>query len=113
MHELSLVLNIIEIADAEAKVHNAGKIDRIELEIGTLAGVEMDAFHFAWKAGVKGTVLAHSEKVINHIQAKARCQVCNHTFEIEEYYSPCPCCGEFRGEVFLGKELRVKSITIS
>ena len=39
MHELSIVLGIVDIANEEARRHHAQKIDSIELEIGTMAGV--------------------------------------------------------------------------
>ena len=112
MHELSLVLNILEIADKQAQSHDTDRFESIELEIGTMAGVEMDAFLFAWEAAIKDTVLEDAERIIHHIQAKALCSSCGSRFEIAELYGACPTCGDFQKEILQGKELKIKSLTI-
>ncbi len=113
MHELSIVMSVVDIARDQAISHNASKVDKIELEIGSLAGVEMAAFTFAWKAGVQNTVLEKAERIIHHIPARAKCMSCQHEFEMMELYSPCPNCGDYFNEVIQGRELRVKSLIVS
>lgn len=113
MHELSIVMSVVDIARNQAVSHHASKVDRIELEIGSLSGVEMDAFTFAWKAGVQNTVLETAERVIHKIPARAKCMSCQHEFDMLELYSPCPKCGDYFNEITQGRELRVKSLTVS
>ncbi|MCU0445607.1 MAG: hydrogenase maturation nickel metallochaperone HypA [Microscillaceae bacterium] len=113
MHELSIVLSIVEIAENELQKAQAHQIDKIELEIGTLAGVEMDALDFAWEAAVKNTVLAHAERKIQRIEAQARCLDCGLVYPIQQAWAECPACGEFFNEILQGKELRVKSLIVS
>ena len=57
MHELSIVMGILKIAETETKKAGAKKVDLIELEIGTLAGIELRALEFVWSGEVKDTVL--------------------------------------------------------
>lgn len=113
MHELSIVLGIVDIAKEEVQKHHAHQVDSIELEIGTMAGVEFDALDFAWDAGVRNTILEHSEKVINKVQARARCSDCGTEFLVTEPFAQCPVCNNVLLEYLKGKELRVKSLTIS
>ncbi|MBS1507170.1 MAG: hydrogenase maturation nickel metallochaperone HypA [Bacteroidetes bacterium] len=113
MHELSIVMGIVDIASEEAKRHHAHKIDSIELEIGTMAGVELDALDFAWDVGVKDTLLEHSQRKIETVEAMARCTNCDTVFKVTEPYAPCPMCDNLLLEYLSGKELRVKSLTIS
>lgn len=113
MHELSLVLNIVDIAEAEVKKANAHKVDSIELEVGTQAGVEMDALEFSWDVGVKNTVLAEAQRTIDRVQAIARCSNCGCEYMVHEPYEPCPACNEVFVEYLKGKELRVKSLVVS
>lgn len=113
MHELSIVMSIVDIAEEQVRKAGARKVDRIDLDIGTLAGVEMDALEFAWSEGVKNTVLAGARRNIHRIKAKARCGDCGREYEIEQLFDPCPFCGEFLNELIQGKELRVKSLTVS
>ena len=112
MHELSIVMNIVDIANDYLKKANAKKILEIELEIGTLSGVDFAALDFALEVGVQDSIISNSKKIINKIQAKAQCLECQHKFEIDSYYYHCPECNGFRFDILQGKELRVKSITV-
>ena len=113
MHELSIVMSIIEIAQEQAKKANASVIDEIELDIGTLSGIEMGALEFAWQQAVANTILESANKKINHIEAKAKCLDCDAEFSIQHYYDACPVCGEHFLNILQGKELRVKSLVVS
>lgn len=113
MHELSIVWSIVEIADTQVKKAGASRVDRIDLEIGELAGVAFEALDFAWEVGVNNTVLQGAERHIHRIEGKARCMDCGHTFPISELFEACPACGRYLCEVVQGKELRVKSLEVS
>jgi hydrogenase nickel incorporation protein HypA/HybF len=113
MHELSLVLNIIDIAEEEVKKAHAHQVDVIDLEVGSLAGVEIDALNFSWDAAVKNTVLANAERNIDQVQAVAKCTNCGCEYQVHEPYEPCPACNEVFVEYLKGKELRVKSLVVS
>ena len=112
MHELSLVQSIVEMAEEEVIKHRASAVTAIELEIGTQAGVEFDALDFAWDVAVRNTVLQHAERKLNKVQAKARCS-CGCVYSVIETFQPCPRCNEVLVQLLQGKELRVKSITIT
>jgi len=92
MHELSIVMNIIEIANGEAVKANVSKIDEIELEMGWLSNIEMSAFDFAWQEAVKSTVLENAERIIVRLGGKAVCLDCNLSFDIDNLYDQCPVC---------------------
>jgi hydrogenase nickel incorporation protein HypA/HybF len=112
MHELSIVMSVVDIANDEVKKHHAHGVEAIELEIGTMAGVEFDALEFAWEAGVRNTILESSKKIINRVQAHARCPDCDTEFLVDEPFAPCPVCNNVLLEYLTGKELRVKSLTV-
>ena len=113
MHELSLVMNIIEIAHEQMQLHHAHKLERIELEIGALAGVEMDAFLFAWEAAVADTDMDKTERIIHNIPGKAKCLQCDIEYQMDQLFSPCPTCGEYLNQLIQGKELRIKSLVVN
>ena len=112
MHELSLVMSILDIAGEQMRKHHATKLERIDLEIGTLAGVEMDAFEFAWEAAVANTDWQNAKKVIHRIPGRARCLECHLEYQMDQLFSPCPDCGEYLNELISGKELRIKSLVV-
>lgn len=113
MHELSIVMSIVDIAEEEVKKAQAHHVDAIELEIGTLAGVEMEALYFTWPAAVKNTVLENADRVINEVQAVGLCTHCGCEFKIHEPYQPCPACNNLLIRYLKGKELKVKALTVS
>jgi len=112
MHELSIVLSILETVEEQARTHNALKVESLDLVIGSLSGVEMEALEFAWEVAVPGTILAHTKRNILAVQALARCTSCKHEFNVNELFEPCPECGSFRVEILKGKELQIKSLTL-
>jgi hydrogenase nickel incorporation protein HypA/HybF len=113
MHELSIIASIVDIAEEQLRKSEASQIDKIELEIGELAGVEWQALDFAWDVGVQQSVLEHAQREIDRIPGKARCLECDHSFELQALYEPCPTCGSYFNEIIQGKELRVKALTVT
>jgi hydrogenase nickel incorporation protein HypA/HybF len=113
MHELSIVMSIVSIAEEQATAARAQRIEEIELDIGCLSTIETEAFDFAWKEGIKNTALEKATCKINRIKGKGKCLDCETEFEINHYYDPCPVCGQHLVDIIAGKELRVKSLVIS
>ena len=112
MHELSIAMGIVRIAENETAKANAEKVVKIELEIGVLAGVELDSLNFVWESAVKDSVLEKAEKEISVIEGKGKCADCDTVFEMEYIYDICPkCSSNFKG-ILQGKELRVKALEV-
>jgi hydrogenase nickel incorporation protein HypA/HybF len=112
MHELSIVMSILEIAESEAKKVSANHIEEIELEIGLLNTVEMYAFNFAWEQAVKDTKLKGAKKIIHRPEGKGKCMECGHLFKMSNLYDTCENCKSYFVDIIEGKELRVKSIIV-
>ena len=112
MHEFSLVLNIIDIVTEYAVKENAKDVKEVEIEVGQLSGVVIDAMEFALQSAVKGTIMEHSAVHIQEIKGMARCTSCLHEFETNSLFKPCPKCKTCAPDILKGKELRVKSIVI-
>lgn len=112
MHELSIAMNIVEIAVENAVREQASRITSIELEIGAQSGVVIEALEFAMQSAVKGTMLENAEVTISLIPAVGKCTACGHEFEPDELFSPCPECGNPFSNMIKGKELKVKSLKI-
>ncbi len=113
MHELSIVMSIIQIAEKESAKNNAAGVDEIELEIGALSGIEMTAFDFAWQQAIHSTLLEKATRTINFIPGEGKCMDCHALFPMQQLYEPCPVCGDHFVSVLKGKELRVKSLVIN
>ena len=113
MHELSIAEQILDIANEYSERENVKAVQEIELEIGSLSGIEIDALTFALDVVTKNTVLHDAKVTIIDVPARARCESCGHEFLLEDFFSPCPECGAFQTETLQGQELRVKSLIVN
>ncbi len=112
MHEMSIAMGIVKIAEDEMRKAQARKVSCIELEIGTLAGIEFSALDFVWPAAVRDTVLEEAERKVEVIQGLARCMDCDTQFEVERLFDACPQCSSNLKAILKGKELRVKALEV-
>ncbi len=112
MHELSIVMNILDTVEENAAKHNASVVHEIEMDIGELAGVEFDALDFAISNAPKSGLLKNVEFKINKIKPIAQCNDCNHQFETSGYATPCPKCHSAKTNIIKGNELKIKSFKI-
>lgn len=109
MHELSIVMNILEVVEENARQHHAQKVIEVELNVGMLSGVEFEALEFAFEHVTKSDLMNNVRFLINKIQPMAKCTECNHEFETMHYAAKCPQCGSFRTEIIKGDELMIQS----
>lgn len=112
MHELSIVMSIVDAAREQVEKHRAARVEAITLEVGTLAGIEPEALEFAWEAAVPDTVLDGAGRYIRYIQARAKCAGCGNEYDIQQLFEPCPLCGEYFSDLLQGQELRIKTMTL-
>jgi hydrogenase nickel incorporation protein HypA/HybF len=112
MHELSVAMGIVRIAEEELSKSSAHAIEAIELEIGDLAGIEMDSLEYVWDAAVRGTVLEKAQRKIHRIGGRGVCLDCDQEYELEQHFDSCPNCNSFLKQILQGKELRVKALQV-
>ncbi len=112
MHEMSIVSGIIRIAEEQAQAAEAKVINAIELEIGQLAGIEIDSLNFCFETARNGTMAAEAALVIHDIPGLGHCPLCKKDVPVEFHLAVCPECDEALVTVFQGRELRVKSINV-
>lgn len=112
MHELSIAMSIVEISTEEARKAGGEKVTQVEVEIGSMAGVESEALTFSWDAATSGTIVEGAPLVIHHKKALGKCRECQAEFEVDNFFSPCPSCGAYGYEIIQGKELQIKAITL-
>lgn len=112
MHELSLALNIIDIVASRAAAEGGHTITEIEVDVGQLAGVQIDSLEFCFQAARKATPAENAALKIIPIPGKGRCSECRHEFAVAAFFASCPQCGGFAVEILEGKDLKIRSISI-
>jgi hydrogenase nickel incorporation protein HypA/HybF len=64
MHELSIAVNIVEIAEEELHRHGGDRIRAVHVQIGSLAGVAKESLQFSFGLACEGTAAEGSRLVI-------------------------------------------------
>ncbi|NQV14383.1 hydrogenase maturation nickel metallochaperone HypA [bacterium] len=113
MHEMSIAMNIVDIACKEAQSEGASTISIIELDVGKLAGVMIDSLKFCYDSVCKNTLAEGSELVINEISGSGHCLDCATEFEIDSFMALCPNCESYKVDINQGRELRLKAVTVN
>ena len=91
MHEYSIVSQLLEQVDAQARQREATAIHRIRVRIGELSGVEADLLRTAYETFREHTLCAGAELEISAVPARWVCRECGREIARGEVLS-CPEC---------------------
>jgi hydrogenase nickel incorporation protein HypA/HybF len=110
VHEVSIMMSIMETALDVAQKNQAEKIVTISLVIGEKSGVVVDALEFAFEAVTRETIAEGATLDIDLIPFEGECNSCGHRFKCDRFII-CEKCGS-PGHMISGNELRIKSIEV-
>ncbi len=110
MHEVSIMMSILDTALDVAKENNAQIINKITVEIGEKSGVVKDSLEFAFETVTKDSIASQSEFVVISIPYKGECLDCGNILSGTGFLV-CEKCGGL-GKMISGNELRIKSIEV-
>ncbi len=113
MHEMSLAESIVQIVEDTARKHGGTHVTSVRLEVGQLAGVEIDALRFCFEAASRESLAADALLVIDQPEGRAWCMPCGGSVTVGSLADPCPDCGSHQLQVTGGTELRVRDIELS
>ena len=112
MHELSIAMSIVDMAQEEAERRGV-KIDSVHLELGLLSGVVADALLFSYEMACSGTPLEGSRLVIKEVPIEVYCPVCKAQKILPSMqWFCCPLCGTPTSEVIHGRELAITALEV-
>lgn len=112
MHEMSLAGGVLRVIEQAAARERFARVQRLTLEAGALAGVEVRALRFALEAIAPGTVLDGAELVIDEPPGQAWCLGCSQTVPLAARGQACPRCGSHQLQATGGTELRVRELLV-
>lgn len=112
MHELSLLENVREIIELEARRQPFVKVRKITLAIGTLSCIETDALRFAFDVVMKDSLAADAELLIESVQAIGRCRHCDQQMPMQALQQLCTFCGRYGVDVLDGNSMRIKDLLV-
>jgi len=113
MHEFSIALSIVEIAENSAKANGADKVLTVEVEVGAASGIVREALEFAWESAAgSSSILKHAGLILRDVPLSVQCNKCGNRFSPAEIWEACPVCGEIFTTIIKGMELKVISVTV-
>lgn len=108
MHELSIALNILEIAENTCREGGHGRIEIIRVRIGQASGVMTDALQFCFETARTGTAAEGAVLEIEEVPIGGSCRSCGGEFTADEkFVLQCPLCGGPDFSVTQGNELDI------
>lgn len=112
MHEMSLCEGVLRVLEEQAQQQGFARVKTVWLEIGQLAGVEIEAMRFGFDVVMKGSVADGAQLEIIDVPGEAWCMQCMKTVSIAARYAPCGECGSHQLQVNGGEELRIKELEV-
>lgn len=110
MHELGVLIQVIETVENFAERNGITKIQMLVLQIGELSSMIPRYLEACYPAAVEGTMLKDAELKIEILPGNGICKKCNKVFNLMENKSKCPSCGSTHWEILCGKEFMIKEI---
>ena len=110
MHEMSIACSIVDIAEEQARAAGARRVNTVEIEVGALAGIEVESLRFCWDAARRG-LAAGAGLVVHGIPGRGFCPRCEAETDVDYHVALCPACeGGLR--ILQGRELRVRCLNV-
>lgn len=112
MHELSIAMSIVEMAEEEADRRGA-TVSAVHLKLGVLSGVVKEALLTSYEMACADTVLAGSKLIVDEVPIIVFCTQCQARRGISSaQWICCPDCGTPSSDVVQGRELEVVALEI-
>ena len=113
MHELSIAMSIIDMAQEEAERHGGAQVQAVHLKLGRLTGVAKEALLSSYEMACEATPLEGSQLLIEEVPVEVFCPKCNAPRRVDSIqWFCCPECGTATANVLRGKELEVVALEI-
>ena len=112
MHEMSLAEGVLQLIEDSARTQDFSRVKTVWLEIGQLAGVEVEAMKFCFDAVVHDSIAEGAKLEIIELPGQAWCLHCAEVVHVTALYDACPKCGSHQVQVTSGNEMRVKELDV-
>ncbi len=112
MHELSIALQLIDIATEQAARHDA-RVLALHVKLGPLSGVVPDALVSAYELAREATPLADARLAIEETAIEMECQRCGGARPVVSLQQLRCCeCDEPARQIISGRELELTALEI-
>lgn len=112
MHEISIAMSIIEIAESNARKQGASSIQLVKLRLGEFTTIVPEALEFAFEIARQHTMAAHATLAIEIVPMMVQCLSCGIVPNpVRDIILSCPKCG-LPLEIIDGEEMQLEYIEV-
>lgn len=113
MHELGVVLHIIDSVEEIANQHKATHINVVTIELGEVSGVVPSLLKDCWRwACDKRDLMNGCQLKIEGIKAITHCDNCGKDYPTTVFEKVCPYCDSDDTYLIQGQEFNIKDIAV-
>lgn len=112
MHEMSLCEGVMQVIEEQAAQQGFARVAVVRLEIGALAGVELESMRFCFDAITRDSIADGARLEIIEVAGQAWCLPCGKSVTVKQRFDACPACGSYQLQVTGGDELRIKDLEV-
>ena len=112
MHELSICQALLTEVSKIAASYGAKAVERVNVEIGRLSGVEPELLSRAFEIARLGTCAERAVLSLAVLEIVVRCADCGAASPAQPNRLLCGACGGYRTQVLEGDELRLRAIKL-
>ncbi len=113
MHEASIALSILDIAEEHCREAGYNEIQSIQLRIGSASGILPDALQMAFEIVREGTLAEKAKLLVEEVPLGGDCRGCEKDFTTtEQFILACPRCGSKDFTLDRGREMEITEIEV-
>jgi hydrogenase nickel incorporation protein HypA/HybF len=114
MHELSIAMSILDVAQEEVDRRGGPRVEAIHLRMGPLAGIVKDALLSAYELACEQTPFERSRLMIEEIPIVVFCSKCQAERSVQSLqWLCCVECDTPATDILHGRELEVTALELS
>lgn len=113
MHELSIIVDLINLCEKNAIKNNAKICEKIIIKVGKLSGVEPHLLENAFEFYKQTSQICKNAKLeIIHQSVIAKCQDCGNEAEILDYNFYCKKCTSTNLKIIDGEDMYLMKLVL-
>ena len=86
MHEMSIAEGIVQVLEEQAVIQKYRQVKKVWLEIGQMAGIELESLRFCFGAVTNGTLAENAALEIIETKGEAWCMQCAKTVSVRQRF---------------------------
>ena len=114
MHELGIVMKVVEQVEKVAEDNNVAKVTKLNMEVGEVSSIVPELFRDCFEWAKKRTQhLKETELNLIVLEGISYCRDCKKTYKTTEFAKKCPHCGSDDTYLVTGNEINIRDIEVA